>query len=72
MANWTDLAIVRAQSVLSIPLSISDEEHVLLVMLFDLLDEHLEEVGCAHARPLAHLPVQGEGQLGRFLVYREN
>ena len=40
-------------------------------MLLDLLHEHFEEVGCAHAGPLPNLPVQRSSKLTGLTIERE-
>ena len=49
-----------------------NEQHVLVRLLLDLLHEHLEEVGGAHARPRPNLPIERRGQLLTLLTERKN
>ena len=56
----------------SVAIPALNEEHVLVRLLLDLLHEHLEEVGGAHARPRPNLPIERRGQLLTLLTERKN
>ena len=51
---------------------IFDEKQLFVVVLADLLHEHLEEVGGAHACPGPYLPIDCLGQLLRPLIEGED
>ena len=51
---------------------ITDENHVVFVVLFDFLHEDLHEVGCSHAGPGADLAIQRVRHLLRLRVEGED
>ena len=55
------MQVIIICSGLGISVAALNEDLVLLVVLLDLLNQHLEEVGSAHTRTSAYLSVQCVG-----------